>query len=420
MWNIKSSMTLDQLQVATTLPLEHALFLLATNIIIVSANFAFDRCLGIIQLHPSVLQDTTSIPITLWRAHISAALSEREDEKLQVLESALSVLHHSKFFYTASFSLPFHIRLDLTVLYALLRVADNMVDDPSLEDASGRRAALGTVRELMEAVYGDFEGTSEKLRDRLPEAAISSARAYRSLDLHKRLSKEYMLQLLDGFEIDIDIEKQSSKDGAVSSPKKDIRNLDDFVEYAEGVAGSVGSLMHQVFVTSTSRFGELLLPSTRGGEKLCNETIARSARDVGIYLQFVNNARDIVDDSRNVGRCYVPTAFFSPVNPQGPPSTFKNNLISPPEDFEFDFDPQPYIRYLALQFLDSGKGYYERALPWLHSLPSGVRGQVRAAYETYKEYDPVIREREGYPKQRAKISTWRRLRVGFKALIYYS
>jgi phytoene/squalene synthetase len=254
----------------------------------------------------------------------------------------------------------------------------------------------------------------------MSDAVLNTATAYRLLGLHRRLPKVYLLELLGGFQIDIDIEKED-KDGQVL-PGKDLEDVNEFIAYAEGVAGSVGAMLHYLVKTSTSRFEGLLTGTNLIGQehgytaKGEEEVILHSARDLGVYLQFVNNARDIIDDSRELGRCYAPTSFFAPANPRGPPSKFKSLLISPPQGFERDDDAQIYLRELALLFLRSGDHYHKKAFPWLDSLPMGVRRQMRTLYEIRADCARVIRERKAYPNKRAEVGTWRKLWIGMKTL----
>lgn len=159
-------MGLDQL------PMEEALFFFVSNLIIVAGNLAVDRCLGIMQLFPEAVHGCESRLSALWKLHSATISGDVHEGKLRSVESSLALLRRSSpSFHTAAYLYPPDLRLNLSILYALLRATDDMIDDPSLKSIEDRRTALSLVYRLIEAAY-DHDDAVESLRGHVRLTAL--------------------------------------------------------------------------------------------------------------------------------------------------------------------------------------------------------------------------------------------------------
>lgn len=220
---------------------------------------------------------------------------------------------------------------------------------------------------------------------------------------------------MKGYEIDLDLDEGTT--GSSSKPRGEIKDENDLIEYAQCVAGSVGGMCTELFLSPNLLF-DAASKSTekeKAQNKERSERIVQAAREMGIALQLTNIARDILTDSTTLGRCYIPTSFFSAVSPSGPPLELKTALTS--RSLECSSSTEGHFRALALNLLDLSDAYYNSSVAYISQLPRAARGPVRAACEVYREYGRVIRERGGYPERRVRIGKWRRMWVGLMALL---
>ena len=81
------------------------------------------------------------------------------------------------------------------------------------------------------------------------------------------------------------------------SDSNEIHSEEELLEYCTYVAGSVGSLV-------------LTVAAYRSDHPMTTGWLDRRARETGRALQLINVARDIVTDSRTLGRVYVPSDYF--------------------------------------------------------------------------------------------------------------
>ncbi len=180
--------------------MEEALFFLVTNLILLSASLAFDRCIAICRFAPEKIQSkqekreekdgstqpplppysTTYLPLnldavsTLWRAFVSSDEADdhlpptsasapqeqaqgqgqtQTDRIAQVSRSVAILKRASRSFTAASYLLPWDLRADLCALYAFCRASDNLIDELAATDG-GADAAGSQARRKRERLDG--------------------------------------------------------------------------------------------------------------------------------------------------------------------------------------------------------------------------------------------------------------------------
>jgi len=125
------------------------------------------------------------------------------------------------------------------------------------------------------------------------------------------------------------------------------------------VAGSVGvACTHLMYAASDST------------DPPMSDKVLQSASDMGVALQLVNVARDIVDDAK-LGRSYVPSDW----------STTEHDRETTPE--KILADPQGALDRFRPRLLKVAFGYFQRSSPALDVLPEESRIGARAAVACY-------------------------------------
>lgn len=259
-----------------------------------------------------------------------------------------AIRHGSRTFYAASLVLPASVREPAYGLYAFCRLSDDAVD---LE--SGSNHALERLRTRLSRAY---EGRP------LPYAAD---RAMADLLRRYAIPPEIPEALLEGFAWDIAGRRYAT--------------LDQLLEYAARVAGTVGLMM-------------TLLMGVRGRDALAR------ACDLGCAMQLTNIARDVGEDAR-AGRLYLPTDWMD----------------------EHGIDPGRFLaepRYdaalesVVTRLLAEADRLYRRSRSGIAQLPFACRPAILAAATLYADIGHVIgRARIDPVRERARVSGRRKLRL---------
>lgn len=134
--------------------------------------------------------------------------------------------------------------------------------------------------------------------------------------------------------------------------------LDDLLDYAARVAGSVGAMM-------------TVLMGNRSPE-----AVARAC-DLGLAMQLTNIARDVGEDAR-AGRLYLPLEWMEEAGVD--PQAFLDN-------------PQcgDQVRGLVRRLLDAADPFYERGLTGVSLLPKDCQTAIRAAGKIYHAIGDELR-----------------------------
>jgi 15-cis-phytoene synthase len=250
--------------------------------------------------------------------------SERDD--LAACRAALR--HGSKTFLAASLLLPRGVRDAASALYAFCRLADDAVDGQH-GGGAGCAVAGGTP-------------AVERLRGRLDRAYAGSPdddptdRALAAVVSRHRIPQALFDALLEGF--------------AWDAAGRRYQTLDDLLDYAARVAGTVGAMM-------------ALLMGVRSAEGLAR------ACDLGVAMQLSNIARDVGEDAR-LGRLYLPRAWLADAGIDG------DAWLAQPAH-------TPALGAVVRRLLDAADGLYARVDAGVARLPIGCRPGINAARFLY-------------------------------------
>lgn len=254
----------------------------------------------------------------------------------------------SKSFHFASLMLPADIRKAAFATYAFCRLADDEIDlgsDPA--------AALDRLSERLDRIYSDAPEDGP-----IDRAFCHVVRTY---DLPRALPEA----LLEGMRWDCE--------------GRTYQTLDDLLDYAARVAGSVGAMMTVLMGNRSS-------------------IAAARACDLGLAMQLTNIARDVGEDAL-AGRLYLPLDWMAEAGIDqdvflGRPSCTAG------------------VRKVVKRLLDTAEPLYERGLSGVSLLPGSCQASIMAAGRIYREIGHEIR-RNNYDSisQRAVVSKTRKMQL---------
>ncbi|CDH52790.1 lycopene cyclase phytoene synthase [Lichtheimia corymbifera JMRC:FSU:9682] len=373
-WHI-SLRTSTGIHVAPNLPLEEFAFWLLINVILVFATCAIDRAHAIMHLcggHQGGSQSLVTKMVNLtWAFCLSdQQLSRKPFQDSEVTWSILRKASYS--FYTASAVFPVNVRQDLGVLYGFCRATDDLADDEAVP-VSKRREQLDVVRDLVRELFSAKRKANVdwmSYRNQLPDSCIASMRAFARL--RPVLEVDAVNELLDGYEFDL--------------TGQQVKHEKDLEYYSACVASSVGELCTRVIMQGYS-----------------NHWVIKRARDMGLVLQYTNIARDIVTDSQQLGRCYLPRTWITDNEYELIVSGGARKL------------GDARLRQLALRLVNMAKELGDHAERGIDRLPQDCQGGVRAACAVYSAIGDELIKANGYPT-RAHVSTLKRAWIVLKSV----
>ncbi len=264
-------------------------------------------------------------------------------------QSQESIARGSKSFSAAARLFPSQVRADAIMLYAWCRYADDLIDgqtaghDQRPDFRQGQRERLQDLRHRTEAALngencgGAFEALHVVVRKH-------------------RLPHRHPMELIDGFEMDVEERVYSQ--------------LDETLDYCYHVAGVVGVMMSMIMGARDER------------------TLDR-ASDLGIAFQLTNIARDVIDDAR-AGRIYLPLNWLEEIGLSD---------IDPADRRQW-----PQLHNLAVRLLDEAEPHYQSAYRGLAELPWRSAWAIAAARRVYRDIGTKLR-REGPTAWENRIST---------------
>ncbi|PWN52727.1 hypothetical protein IE53DRAFT_311565 [Violaceomyces palustris] len=500
-WHINELTSLEVFPLPD-LPIEEMLFFLVTNLILVSACFAFDRCVAICRfqdthgaganvvlapsppppISPSYLPINISTFLKLWGAFVgedpspSSSVLRAED-----LRASLAILSKaSKSFSSASLLLPWDLRSDLGSLYAFCRVADDLVDE-SDDNRSGdrseidKRSRIALIRQVLSIIYSisddackaegsDTEGgrVGRIKRElgharRIGEDALENLRAASCsiVEISRILPIRLWEEMLRGYEMDLELEGWVAKDGVGTSGEKERRGfetLEELVDYSQCVAGCVGEMCVRVILSRKGleiplglqverRLGISVGPEEAEGDneekgrvvadeggEFDLDQILFQARRMGVSLQLVNIARDVIEDSVQLGRCYLPLELIEEMAKELQEALLNGRIrvssrvVSPGEEEE-EYkagvraeDVRPHV----METLMLGERLFQSSYPSLSKIPDlPSKVGLRAACSVYFAIGERIRsqdEEEVREGRRAKLSKVARFGVALRSI----
>ena len=262
------------------------------------------------------------------------------------------IRRHSKSFALASRLLPREARERAEALYAWCRAADDRIDYAT--DPAGAEAALRELRTEVDDVYA---GRS---------VATPAADALRRAVAACGIPREYPLELLAGFEMDVRNTQYAT--------------ADELLLYCHRVAGVVGLMMcHALGVTDDAG-----LPH---------------AAHLGIAMQLTNIARDVAED-RERGRMYLPAEWLPRPLAPGEPLT--------------DAVAAAAVR----RCLELADRYYESGEAGLGYLSPRCRLAIRTASRVYRAIGEKVAAQGYRPSAgRAVVGTRRKLTILARSVV---
>jgi phytoene synthase len=243
--------------------------------------------------------------------------------KIDAAEGALlarTIRAGSKSFDMASLLLPERYRLPARALYAFCRSSDDAVD----EAQPGTHATLSLRRRL------------EKIYDGRPGNALED-RAFAIVAQTCRIPADIPGALIKGFEWD--------EDG------RRYQTIDDLLDYAARVAGTVGVMMCLIM------------------DRRERAVLARAA-ELGLAMQLTNIARDVGEDAAR-GRIYLPLDWLAQAGVD-------------PDEFLARPQMNRAIGGVIKRLLDTANVIYADAMRGVPGLPLACRPAIRSAAMIYR------------------------------------
>ncbi len=280
------------------------------------------------------------------------------------LRAAYSVCRHiarsaAKNFYYGFLLLPHRKRDALSAVYAFMRHADDISDDPSIP-AEQRRTKLD---EWMDALRRVVAG--ERTDDPVLFALADSQK-------HFNIPLDLLEKLVHGTEMDV----PSAANGRL--PRLQYETFNQLYDYCYHVASVVGLVCIRIFGYRDPR-----------AEKL--------AEEVGVAFQLTNILRDVKEDA-GLGRVYLPREDFA---------RFGVDVLaltngSAPESL------RPVMEFEALR----ARGYYRAAEELLPLIHDDSRGALWALVEIYRRLlERIIARNYDVFSERVSLSAAEKLQV---------
>lgn len=378
-WDI-SLRTSTGKMVVPHLPLEEFMFFALINTILVFATCAIDRAQAVLHLYKTESVHKLRGDITFIKRMIDLAwafcLPDQmlNDEVLQDLSVSWDILRQaSKSFYTASAVFSCSARQDLGVLYGFCRATDDLCDneDISVEE---RKSQLKLTHKFVEELFSQKTNTPvinwELYQSELPSSCISAFKTFTRL--RHILQVDAIQELLEGYEWDLE--------------RKPVTTEADLYKYSACVASSVGEMCTRVLLYHDEQNTD-------------NKWVITRAREMGLVLQFTNIARDIVTDSQELGRCYLPKEWLS---------VEETDLIGQGKARQLG---DKRLLELSMKLINDADRIMLTANKGIDRLPKNSQGGVRAACNVYAAIGEALKlETVRYPT-RAHIKGLGRMKI---------
>ncbi len=270
--------------------------------------------------------------------------------------------HHSRTFSLATRLLPRREQLPVAVLYLYCRTVDSLADERSA--VIGAAAALDEVDGLEAALEATLAGR--------PPGGPHALLWRRLAEVHRAydLPAVPLRQLLDGARWDL--------------TGRTVETRADLLAYSDLVAGSVGAAMLPFLIRNRADAAGLEAP----------------ARALGNAMQITNILRDVGEDWRDLGRCYLPAADL------------RAHAIDLGALVDADAPVPPTYAALAESLMVDAEALYDEGTAGITGLRRRARVGIRSAARMYREFLNGVRA-NGYDNlsRRAAVPLGRKLRV---------
>jgi len=283
------------------------------------------------------------------------------------LRAAYSVCRHiarsaAKNFYYGFLLLPHRKRNALSAVYAFMRHADDISDDPAIP-AEQRREKLD---EWMNSFRRVVEG--ERTDDPVLFALADAQKRY-------NISLELLEKLVHGTVMDVPARPPRSAGG---EPQLQYETFNQLYDYCYHVASVVGLVCIRIFGYRDPR-----------AEKL--------AEEVGVAFQLTNILRDVKEDAA-LGRVYLPREDFARFGIDV--HALSNG--SAPQSL------QPLMEFEAAR----GRAYYSSAQDLIPLIDDDSRGALWTLVEIYRRLlERIIERNYDVFSERVRLTTAEKLKV---------
>jgi len=268
-------------------------------------------------------------------------------------------------FYYGFLVLPSEKRNALCAVYAFMRHADDLSDDPVL-DVAQRKQKLA---DWLNAAQQVFSG--HKTDDPVLMALADAQQKF-------KIPTELFEKLVYGTSLDLEMPPASAE-----TPALLCSTFDDLKNYCYYVASVVGLVCIHIF----------------GYEDKKAEFLAE---DCGLAFQLTNIIRDVKEDAA-MGRIYLPEVDLGLVGLNA--TNFTATALADPLAAQH---LRPALEYEA----DRARKYYESAKWLMELVHEDSRGALWVLVEIYSRLLRKITERNyDVLTERASLSTWEKLRV---------
>jgi phytoene synthase len=293
------------------------------------------------------------------------------------LRAAYSVCRHiarsaAKNFYYGFLVLPLRKRNALSAVYAFMRHADDISDDPSIAPEERREKLHGWMNALRRVAAG------ERTDDPVLFALADSQKVF-------NIPLDLLEKLVHGTAMDVPAGLRSPAAGA--DPQLQYETFDQLYEYCYHVASVVGLICIRIFGYRDPR-----------AEKLAEET--------GVAFQLTNILRDVKEDA-GLGRVYLPREDFARFGID------VHSIINGSAPVVL----RPLLEFEALR----ARGFYRSAEDLLPLIEDDSQAALWTLVEIYRRLlERIIARNYDVFSERVRLSTSEKLRVMAKGFLRFT
>lgn len=271
----------------------------------------------------------------------------------------------AKNFYYGFMVLPAEKRNALSAVYAFMRHADDISDEPGVDPLLKRQK----LNEWLDAAKTVFAG---KPTDDPVLMALGDAQK------KFKIPPELFEKLVYGTSLDLDIPPASAEAPAVLC-----NTFEDLKQYCYYVASVVGLVCIRIFGYEDSK-AEFL------------------AEDCGLAFQLTNIIRDVKEDA-SMGRIYIPEEDLARTNLTA--ANFSSSLLQDPARAQ---QLRPALEYEA----ERARKYYESAKWLMELIEEDSRAALWVLVEIYSRLLQKITDRNyDVLTERVRLTLWEKLKV---------
>jgi phytoene synthase len=271
----------------------------------------------------------------------------------------------AKNFYYGFMVLPAEKRNALSAVYAFMRHADDIADEPGVDPLLKRQK----LNEWLEAAKTVFTG---KPTDDPVLMALGDAQK------KFKIPPELFEKLVYGTSLDLDIPAASAESPAILCS-----TFEDLKQYCYYVASVVGLVCIRIFGYEDSK-AEFL------------------AEDCGLAFQLTNIIRDVKEDA-SMGRIYIPEEDLARTNLTT--ANFSSSLLQDPAQAQ---QLRPALEYEA----ERARKYYESAKWLMELIEEDSRAALWVLVEIYSRLLQKITDRNyDVLTERVRLTLWEKLKV---------